>query len=153
MLDLGRGVRKAAKDSLHAALKTMNQVPPPPRLHLLEEGKPARGQQSEARTWESDVVRRRLSPEPAHPTVGQLERAALSEARPCVLSLWGVCCGQADLGPSLQVFYNLQSLPPVIMDALNGVLIEAIDATKRAFDTQTLERSTSQPRRRSVLAM
>lgn len=52
-------------------------------------------------------------------------------------------CVQADLGPSLQVFYNLQSLPPVIMDALNTVLMEAIDATKRAFDTHTLERSTT----------
>jgi hypothetical protein len=27
VLDLGRGVRRAAKDSLQAALKTMNQVP------------------------------------------------------------------------------------------------------------------------------
>lgn len=35
VLDLGRGVRRAAKDSLQAALKTMNQVPLPPSIYII----------------------------------------------------------------------------------------------------------------------
>lgn len=53
---------------------------------------------------------------------------------------------QADLGPALQVFYNLQSLPSILLEALGSVLVEAVEATKRAFDVQALERSESSMR-------
>ncbi len=50
---------------------------------------------------------------------------------------------QADLGPALQVFYNLDCLAPVVLECLAGVVAEAAEATARAFDAATLERMAS----------
>jgi hypothetical protein len=50
---------------------------------------------------------------------------------------------QADLGPALQVFYNLRHLAPVVLECISTVIAEAADATRRAFDPQTLEKAAS----------
>jgi len=50
---------------------------------------------------------------------------------------------QADLGPALQVFYNLRHLAPVVLECISTVVAEATDATRRAFDPQTLEKVAS----------
>jgi hypothetical protein len=49
---------------------------------------------------------------------------------------------QAELGPALQVFYNLECLPAMALGALHTLVAEASEATRRAFDPQGLERGT-----------
>lgn len=47
---------------------------------------------------------------------------------------------QAELGPALQVFYNLRDLPAVVLESLQLFVEETREATASALDPQALER-------------
>lgn len=53
---------------------------------------------------------------------------------PCAVAL------QAELGPALQVFYNLKGLPAVVLESVAAAVKEAREATARALDPLALEK-------------